>query len=176
MGSSNLQQFESELFSEAEGKDALIIDVRFNNGGWITDLLLSMLFMPEHAYTIPRSGGVGYPQGRRTYYHFTKPIYVLCNEFSYSNAEIFSHAIKTLNRGTVIGNETFGAVISTGGKSLLNGGWVRQPFRGWYVKGSNLNQENNGAVPHHLIVPKQDEKIKKQDSQLDKAIQLFLKK
>ncbi|PIE01855.1 MAG: hypothetical protein CSA81_10120 [Acidobacteria bacterium] len=170
----SLEVFETELFSEAEGKDALIIDVRYNGGGWITDFLLNILTTAEHAYTIPRNGGKGYPQGRRTFYHWTKPIYVLCNEFSYSNAEIFSHAIKTLKRGTLIGKPTFGAVISTGGKGLLNGGFIRMPFRGWYVKGSDLNQENNGAVPDYIVDYTPLDQLEGRDPQLDKAIQLFV--
>ena len=171
----SLEVFETELFSEAEGKDALIIDVRYNGGGWTTDFLLNILTTAEHAYTIPRDGGKGYPQGRRTFYHWTKPIYVLCNEFSYSNAEIFSHAIKVLERGTLIGNPTFGAVISTGGKGLLNGGFIRMPFRGWYVKGSDLNQENNGAVPHHIVDLTPEDQLQNKDPQLDKALELFKK-
>jgi tricorn protease len=162
-----------ELFSEAEGKDALIIDVRFNGGGWTTDFLLNILMTPEHAFTVPRGGGIGYPQGRRTFYNWSKPVIVLCNEFSYSNAEIFSHAIKTLNRGTIIGNQTFGAVISTGGKRLLNGASVRRPFRGWFVKGSNINQEKIGALPDHIVIPAQIEQIKGIDSQLNKALDVF---
>lgn len=169
----SLEQFETELFSEAEGKDALVIDVRFNGGGWTTDFLLSILFTQDHAFTIPRDGGKGYPQGRRTFYHWTKPIVVLCNEFSYSNAEIFSHAIKNLGRGKVVGTPTFGAVISTGGQGLLNGGFIRVPFRGWYVKKTGANQENIGAEPDIIVTPKQDERMKGEDSQLDKAIELF---
>jgi len=170
----SLEVFETELFSEAEGKDALIIDVRYNGGGWTTDFLLNILTTPEHAYTIPRGGGKGYPQGRRTFYHWTKPVFVLCNEFSYSNAEIFSHSIKTLKRGKVIGTPTFGAVISTGGQGLLNEGFIRMPFRGWYVKGSGLNQENNGAVPDVIVPLSPEDQLKGRDPQLDKAIELFL--
>jgi C-terminal processing protease CtpA/Prc/Tol biopolymer transport system component len=169
----SLEQFETELYSEAEGKEALVIDVRFNGGGWTTDFLLSILFTQEHAYTIPRNGGKGYPQGRRTFYHWTKPIVVLCNEFSYSNAEIFSHAIKNLKRGTLVGTPTFGAVISTGGQRLLNGGFIRMPFRGWYVSATGANQENIGAVPDIIVTPAQDERMNNRDSQLEKAIELF---
>ena len=49
---------------------------------------------------------------------WNKPIVVICNESSYSNAEIFSHAIKTLKRGKVVGVTTAGCVISTGGTGL----------------------------------------------------------
>ena len=45
----------------------------------------------------------------------------LCNEGSYSNAEIFSHAYKTLGIGKVVGTPTNGSVISTGGRGLMDG-------------------------------------------------------
>ena len=51
----------------------------------------------------------------------TKPTVALCNENSYSNAEIFSHAYKNLGIGKLVGQPTFGAVISTGGYSLSKG-------------------------------------------------------
>ena len=75
----------------------------------------------------------------------------LCNEDSYSNAEIFSHAFKTLGRGKLVGTPTFGAVISTGGTTMINGAHVRLPLRGWYVAGSGVNMELNGAVPDVVV-------------------------
>ena len=63
-----------------------------NGGGFTTDHLLTCLTQPVHAYTIPRGGGVGYPQGRMVYARWHKPIVVLCNHNSFSNAEIFAHA------------------------------------------------------------------------------------
>ncbi|GIW74450.1 MAG: hypothetical protein KatS3mg103_0972 [Phycisphaerales bacterium] len=46
-------------------------------------------------------------------------------------AEIFSHAIKTIGRGPLVGRQTYGAVISTGSYRLIDGTTVRRPFRGW---------------------------------------------
>ena len=68
---------------------------------------------------VPRGGEPGYPQDRKVYASWHKPIVVLCNQNSFSNAEIFSHAVKTLKRGKVVGVPTAGAVISTGGTSVM---------------------------------------------------------
>jgi hypothetical protein len=57
----DFQKFEEEIYSEGYGKDGLIIDVRDNGGGFTTDHLLTVLTQPQHAYTVPRGGGVGYP-------------------------------------------------------------------------------------------------------------------
>ena len=147
MNASSLQRFETELFARAHGREGLVIDVRFNGGGWTADYLMAILNAPAHAFTIPRGGGRGYPQGRRPLAAWNKPVVVLCNERSFSNAEIFSHAIKTTRRGKVVGRETFGGVISTGSRTLLDGSRLRVPFRGWYVLGSGQDMDRVGAIP-----------------------------
>lgn len=175
MSTGPLLDFQRKLFAATEGKEALLIDVRENGGGWTTDMLLTMLTTSDHAYTIPRGGGKGYPQGRRIFATWNKPVVVLCNENSYSNAEIFSWSIKTLNRGPVVGKTTYGAVISTGGFTLLDGSFVRMPFRGWYVnddKGTNMEWE--GCPPDYPVENLPGDFAKKVDRQLDKAIQVGL--
>lgn len=181
MGQREVEIFERDLYAAAHDKDALVIDVRWNGGGWTTDLLLTILTQPVHAYTVPRGGGFGYPDAERLpLQRWNKPVAVVCNEYSYSNAEIFSHAIKTLGRGPVVGEVTGGNVISTGGWRTLDGGWVRLPFRGWYVWGdqadpgrNNRNQEHGGCVPTHLVPQGPVEWLTGADPQLEKAVQLM---
>ena len=98
----------------------------------------------------------------------------LCNENSYSNAEIFSHAYKNLGLGKLVGQPTFGAVISTGGYRLLKG-YVRMPFRAWYVKKSGLNMENDApAVPDYLVKNTPGWVARGEDAQLQKAVDVLL--
>ena len=175
MDTPELVRFEREIFAEGFDKSCLIIDVRGNGGGWTADMLFTMLTQPDHATTVPRGGGRGYPQDRRVFAAWNKPIVVLCDEFSYSNAEIFSWGIKTLKRGPVVGKRTYGAVISTGAFRLLDGSSLRNPFRGWFTKDTNVNMENNGCppdvavenLPHDLAVGK--------DAQLEAAVAEALK-
>ena len=175
MGQSSLLEFERDLFRAASGKSALLIDVRENGGGWTTDMVLAMLMVKNHAITIPRGGGVGYPQGRRIFATWDKPIVVLCNENSYSNAEIFSWSIKTLGRGPVVGKKTYGAVISTGAAHLLDGSYVRLPFRGWYVNNAErTNMELNGCPPDYPVENLPGDFSAGIDRQLDKAIAVGL--
>ncbi len=174
MSNPSLEQFEMELYAEGHGKDGLIIDVRNNGGGWIADYLLNMLEIKNHAITVPRDGGQGYPQSRRPLYAWTKPIAVLCNEYSYSNAEIFSHAIKTLKRGKLIGVPTGGLVISTGSIRLIDGSSFRVPFRGWYVIDNMVNMENNGAVPDIIVRDLPGDVAQHKDRQLETAVKELL--
>jgi len=104
----SFERFERELTAAGSGKEGIIIDVRFNGGGWTTDYLMTVLTYKQHAYTIPR-GAVSdldkehkkfinnYAFGERLpFSSWTKPSAAMCNGYSYSNAEIFSHAYQSL--------------------------------------------------------------------------------
>jgi C-terminal processing protease CtpA/Prc len=182
MGWESFEEFERELTATGYGKDAIVVDVRYNGGGWTTDYLMMVLNYKQHAYTIPRGAAENlekehsnfstfYPLGERLPYSaWIKPSIALCNEDSYSNAEIFSHAYKTLGIGKLIGKPTFGAVISTGGKQMVDGTWVRLPARGWYVLKTGIDMEDEPATPDIIIENSPDYRAKGEDQQLKKAI------
>lgn len=170
MGEPEFYRFERDLYAAAHGKDGLIIDVRYNGGGWTADWVMQVLSVKRHAYTIPRGGGVGYPQGRLVFYAWTKPATMMCNQYSYSNAEIVSHAFKNLDRGPLVGMPTFGAVISTGSYRLIDGGSIRMPFRGWYTLPDKVDMELNGAMPDVVVELSPEDEAKDQHPQLDAAI------
>ncbi len=174
----SFEEFERDLYAAAHGREGLVIDVRSNGGGWTTDYLMAVLNVKRHAYTVPRGadGSVkAYPQGRLPLAAWTRPAAALCDEESYSNAEIFAHAFKTLHRGPLVGTPTFGAVISTGGMSLLNGAWVRLPLRGWYVAGTGVNMEHHGAVPDVIVAePPAEDTSPDRDTQLARAVKVLL--
>ncbi len=167
--------FEKEIFAEGNGKSGMIIDVRGNGGGFTTDHILTVLCQPAHAYIVPRGGaGQGYTSSRRVYNTWDKPIVVLCDQDSFSNAEIFSHAIKTLKRGKLIGVPTAGGVISTGSRDVVGLGSVRMPFIGWYPLSTELNMELNGAIPDYIVWPKPGDIPSGNDPQLNKAVEVLL--
>jgi len=98
-----------------------------------------------------------------------------CNEGSYSNAEIFAHAYKTLGIGKLVGVPTNGSVISTGGKALMDGSFVRLPLRGWFVKSTDKNEELGPAVPDIIVENQPDWQSKGTDDQLKAAVDELLK-
>lgn len=187
MNWSSFERFERELTATGMGKEGLVIDVRFNGGGWTTDYLMTVLTYRQHAYTIPRGAAKDlakeqkkfvnyYPLGERLpFAAWTKPSVAMCNANSYSNAEIFSHAYKTLGIGKLVGQPTFGAVISTGGRGLIDGSFVRLPFRGWYVKATEKNMEWGPAVPDIIVDEAPDARAKGDDQQLKSAVDVLLK-
>ncbi|MFP6874951.1 MAG: S41 family peptidase [Verrucomicrobiales bacterium] len=168
----DFHEFEREIYAQGVGKDGLIIDVRNNGGGFTADHLLTVLTPLLHAQTVPRGGGPGYPGDRRVYASWEKPVVVLCNQNSFSNAEIFSHAVKNLGRGKLVGVPTAGGVISTGSKSIMDVGSIRMPFRGWFLP-DGQDMERNGAVPHHVVWPLPGELSAGKDRQLEKAVKVL---
>lgn len=174
MNDSSFRLFEQQLYAVGAGKEGLVIDVRENGGGSTADHLLTALTQPVHAITVPRGGGPGYPQDRKIYATWNKPIIVLCNQNSFSNAEIFSHAIKTLGRGRVVGVTTAGGVISTGATQILDIGRLRLPFRGWFRVTDGEDMELAGAVPDVIIWPAPGDWPAGVDEQLSTSVTLLL--
>lgn len=179
MGLASVREFERDLYAAAHGKEGLVIDVRDNGGGWTTDILLASLTAPAHAYTIPRGANEddvqfdSYPRDRRLIYAWNRPISVLINQHSFSNAEIFAHSIKTIGRGKIIGTQTFGGVISTGSFSLIDGTTVRRPFRGWYLP-DGTDMENNGTIPDIAVSQTPMDEVRGIDRQLETAVDTML--
>ena len=186
MNWNSFERFERELMASGLGKKGIVIDVRYNGGGWTTDMLMAVLNVRQHSYTIPRGAVKSlekenqqynnyYPYGERLpLAAWTGPAITLCNQNSYSNAEIFSHAFKTLDRGTLVGMPTFGAVISTGAGGLLDGSYVRRPFRAWYVKATGENMEHGPAVPD-VELENAPNYRSGDDAQLKKAVDVLTK-
>ena len=186
MGWTSFEQFERDIMAAGYGKEGILIDVRFNGGGWTTDYLMAVLSVKQHAYTIPRGATDNLEKNHlqfREHYAFgerlpfaswTKPSIALCNQNSYSNAEIFSHAYQGNGLGTLVGTPTFGAVISTSGRGLMNGGYIRLPFRAWYAKATDKNMELNPAVPDVIVDILPDSRAKGKDEQLQEAVKILL--
>ena len=183
----SFERFERELTAAGYGKKGIVIDVRYNGGGWTTDYLMAVLTVRQHAYTIPRGASKNLSADRKKFEDnypyserlplpaWTKPSIALANERSYSNAEIFAHAYKTLNIGTLVGQPTFGAVISTGSQRLIDGSSVRMPRRGWYNKSTGLDMDFQPAIPDIIVANAPDYKAKKQDKQLETAVKELLR-
>lgn len=183
----SFESVEREFASAGYGKDGLIIDVRYNGGGSTTDYLMSVLNYKQHAYTIPRGASDDlerdkkkfrdyYPVGERLVYAaWLKPSIAICNEGSYSNAEIFSHAYKQLGIGKLVGEPTNGSVISTSSQTLLDGSTVRTPTRGWFVKATDKEEELGPAVPDVIVENSITYNTTGDDEQLKVAAEELLK-
>lgn len=165
-----LNQFQNELASQqVQRAKGLIIDVRDNGGGNIHQQLIDILSRKSYAYMQLRNGmKIGQPQVA-----WDRPIVILINERSYSDAEVFPHAMKTLGMATIIGVQTPGAVIGTRDIRLSDGTSWRLPSTGFYnIDGTN--QEHNGCKPDIEVDISPADLLAGRDPQMEKAIEVLL--
>jgi tricorn protease len=103
---------------------------------------------------------------------WSKPLVLLINNRSYSDAEIFPSAFRTLGLGKLVGQPTGGLVIGTTSIRLIDGSMFRVPRTGVFtVKGVNMEKE--GVTPDVLVEPHPDQMAKGEDPQLDKAVEVL---
>ena len=173
MDETGLDRFVRSLYSENFDKEAVVLDVRYNGGGFAHDQVLNYLGGQEHTIFRQRDGGEGMVL-RSFDRKWTKPLVVLINNRSYSDAEIFPSAIRTLNMGKLVGQPTGGHVIGTSSVQLIDGSTFRIPRTGVFtVKGVNMEKE--GVAPDVLVEQLPDELAKGIDAQLDKAVEVLEK-
>jgi Tol biopolymer transport system component/C-terminal processing protease CtpA/Prc len=177
MGGPNQVAFDREFYEYAEGKKGVIVDVRFNGGGNIADQIVNWLavkpygtYYPRDGYPIPAPGGFISSTSRA----WNKPIIVLMNERSMSNAEMFPYSMRATGLAKLVGQPTPGYVIWTSGLPLVDGSSARIPHTGAFRKdGSPM--ENYGEKPDVLVPLSMEDWLAGRDPQLEKAIELLMK-
>ncbi|MBN2790384.1 MAG: PD40 domain-containing protein [Candidatus Delongbacteria bacterium] len=172
MNESSYEKFLDDLFTDNFNKEALIIDVRFNGGGYTHDRLIEVLTKKQYAYSSARWD---HAVKRKTPFDiWDKPSTVIINDRSFSDAEIFPTLYKDLGLGKVIGTPTSGAVIGTSSHTLMDGSSMRMPLAGWWrLNGENM--EGNGTQPDIRIDMSFKDKIEDNDVQLERAVEEMLK-
>jgi tricorn protease len=171
MNDPSLDKFRRELFTESRGKQALIIDVRFNGGGNIHEQLVDILDRRPFGFAQYRDADKFQQPALR----WEGPIVVLINPASFSDAEIFPHIMKELGLATIMGEPTGGNVIGTYDFQLLDGSTFRMPNNGWWLL-SGVNMEGNGAQPDVYVQFDPVSGAKGDDNQLDAAVKYLLDK
>jgi tricorn protease len=166
MGQSELNKFLIEMTTEAYNRDGLILDIRYNNGGNVHDNVLQFLSQKPYLKWKYREGALTIQP------NFTpagKPIILLTNEQSLSDAEMTTEGFKRLGLGKIVGTETYKWIIFTSGKALVDGSFYRLPAWGCYtLDGKNLEKE--GVSPDIRVDMDFKDRLEKRDPQLDRAI------
>jgi tricorn protease len=172
MGQGELDQFIIDMTEELNKKDALIFDLRYNTGGNVHDEVLKFLSQKSYLQWKYREGKLA---TQSNFAPNDKPIILLINEQSLSDAEMTSQGFKALKLGTIIGNGTYRWIIFTSGVGLVDGSFVRMPGWGCYsLDGKDL--EMSGVQPDILVLNTFDDKLNGRDPQLDRAIEEIMKK
>ncbi|MCL5283285.1 MAG: S41 family peptidase [Armatimonadetes bacterium] len=170
MDDSSLRKFERQLFGDAQSKQGLVLDMRFNGGGFTHDKIVNILSRDVYGYTQPRDAY----RSTQPFQHWNRPVVLLVNQDSASDTEIFANAFKTLKIGPVVGVPTPGYVIGTYDTHLVDGTAYRIPMWGWYTL-SGRDMENHGVVPN-VDVPETPQDIQAhKDVQLEAAVKVLLK-
>jgi tricorn protease len=171
MNEAGLERFVRALYSDNFDKEAIVLDVRYNGGGFTHDQVLNYLGSREHTFFRQRYGGQG--MVLRSYDRkWNRPTVLLINNRSYSDAEIFPHAFRTLGLGKLVGQATGGFVIGTTSTRLIDGSLFRLPRTGVYTV-QGINMEKEGVKPDVEVIPHPDELARGLDAQLDKAVDVL---
>ena len=170
MSDEELQKFKEDLVSEEAYKDGLVLDLRYNRGGNVHDEVLKFLSQKTYLNWKYREGKL---TGQANFNYGNKPIVLLINEQSLSDAEMTAAGFKELKLGTIVGTETYRWIIFTSGKSLVDGSYYRLPSWGCYtLDGKNLEAE--GVTPDVYVEENFKDRLDGDQPQLDKAIEIIL--
>jgi tricorn protease len=169
MDQPSLARFEREMYSDILNKQGLVLDIRGNGGGNTHDAILNVLSRKVYGFTQPRDAQ-RMSQPERA---FTKPVVLLINQNSFSDAEIFPAGFRALGIGKIVGVPTPGYVIGTYGGALVDGTQFRLPSWGWYTA-EGVNMENLGIPPDYYVELTAEDVAANRDPQIEKAVQLAL--
>lgn len=170
MGQPELENFLVDMTRQLASRDALILDLRYNTGGNVHDDVLRFLSQKSYLQWKYREGQMT-PQSN--FSPSDKPIILLINEQSLSDAEMTATGFKHLKLGKVIGTETYRWIIFTSGKGLVDGSFYRLPSWGCYtLDGKNIEKE--GVKPDITVVNTFMDRLNGTDPQLDRAIEDIL--
>jgi tricorn protease len=162
-----------KYFAGQQGKDGLIVDERFNHGGWSPDFYTEKLGRHQLLALAPREGKEFWPQAA-----FFGPKVMIVNEQAGSGGDLFPYYFKKEKIGPLVGTRTWGGLIGMGGlPPLLDGGMVTAPGWAWWEpndKGGEWVVENHGVDPDYIVEQRPDLVIEGHDPQLEKAIELAL--
>lgn len=166
MGPRGYAEFHRSFFNEVD-RPGLIVDVRWNGGGHVSQLLLEKLMRRRISYDVPRwSEPSPYPHDAPM-----GPMVALANELAGSDGDIFSHAFKLYGLGPLIGKRTWGGVIGIWPRHALVDGTIttQAEFSTWFTD-VGWGVENYGTDPTiEVDITPQDHAVGR-DTQLERAL------
>lgn len=170
MGTNGLIEF-SERYYPQVAKDGLILDARFNGGGFVSQLLIKRLARQIYAWGTHRNGAVSTypaaaPQGR---------LVVLTDCHAGSDGDIFPRSFQLLKLGKVVGTRPWGGVVGIrGDKMFVDFGMVTRPEFGWLDPHMGWGVENYGVDPDIVVDILPTDVLAGKDPQLDTGISVLL--
>jgi len=170
MGPFGFAEFHRYYLSECN-YSALLVDVRFNGGGHVSQLLLDKLSRRRLGYDLPRWGE---PEPFPSY-TVAGPMLALTDENAGSDGDIFSHSFKMLKLGPLVGKRTWGGVIGINSQGrLVDGSLTTQPEYSFWFNDVGWQVENYGTDPDIEVEYAPHDYKAGQDPQLEQALRQLL--
>lgn len=172
MGASGIYEFIKWFYPQMR-KEGLIVDVRSNGGGnvsqWIIERLDTKLLGTRFGYSSDEPGT--YPG---TVFHGHKVC--LINETSASDGDIFPHRFRKSKLGPLIGKRSWGGVVGISSRGpLLDGGTVYVPLQATNDTDGEYIIEGYGVAPDIFVENDPQSVIKGRDPQLERGVQEVLR-
>jgi tricorn protease len=166
MMSAGFAEFHRYFGTECD-HDALIVDVRYNRGGHVSQLLLEKVARRRLGYDLSRWGQpepypIESPAG---------PVVALTNEHAGSDGDIFSHCFKLMKIGKLVGTRTWGGVIGINPRHrLVDGSETTQPEYSFWFTDVGFAVENYGTDPEIEVDNAPQDAKAERDRQLEAAL------
>ncbi len=172
MGYRGWAEFNRAYFNAIQGKLGVVVDVRWNEGGNISQYLFQKLAIPRLGTCVSRWNATeNYPMEAPPH-----AMVALTNEHAGSDGDIFSHNWKELGLGPLVGKRTWGGVIGINYKDpFTDGGLSTAPEYAFFFRNQGLNIENRGVEPTIEVTLRPQDVARGVDPQLDRAIEEVLK-
>jgi tricorn protease len=172
MSFNGLNQFVKTWYSQLT-KEGIIIDDRFNGGGFVSQMILERLRRFLVGLSFTRNFGIT-PEPPASY---SGKLVMLINSYAASDGDIFPYHFRVYKLGTIIGTRTWGGVVGIAGFTpLMDGGYVTVPISGTYGLDGNWAIENEGVSADIELDNLPNDVAKGKDAQLEKAIEVILQK
>ena len=164
-----------DLFSQVWGyhsdKQALIVDTRFNGGGWLTEDLTSFLDGKPFLRFYPREQE---KLGGEPLFRWDRPSAVIVGEGNYSDAHIFPYAYKTLGIGKLVGMPIAGTGTAVWWERLIDKECLFGIPQTSTLDTEGNYLENTQLEPDLKIANTPEQRAKGTDAQLKKAVDHLL--
>jgi tricorn protease len=152
-------------------KEGMIVDCRWNGGGFVSQLVLARLQRHIISWDRARWGGI-YTYPYRT---LNGPFVVLTNERAGSDGDIFPAAVQLAGLAPVIGKRSWGGVVGIRGfRAFVDGGAMTQPESAWWDQTRGWALEGRGVEPDIEVTNLPQDLARGKDAQLDRGIEEVL--
>lgn len=166
------REFYDQVLGKYPNKKALIVDTRFNGGGWLHDDLATFLSGKKYMDFVPKERKIGVEPGSK----WNKPSVVLMSEGNYSDAHMFPVVYKTLNIGKLIGMPVPGTGTAVWWENLQDQSIVFGIPQVGIISPDGKYYENNQLEPDHKVLNEYTPMIKGEDQQIKEAVKVLLNK